>query len=230
MESTARAAAARRGDQPSACLLRHPAATGPRGRTSPAAQWARPQERGQGGDVAGPLAAGLGGSPPSRPPSLPRRAHAARGLVCVRAVTLRLFLRRLRARVTDAAGAAESNARLPLAGGACRSGFGGAHPPSMGPSRDAEPLLHGPGPVRGPPTAGPPGGAAHSRLLPSPRPGLESGTQRGRPGAVLASPPRTPGRGACAGFTRTSTDAARPSLSHTIQRLARHSPTTRCNR
>lgn len=187
-ESTARAAAARRGDRPSACLLRHPAATGPRGRTSPATQWARPQERGQGGDVAGPLAAGLGGSPPSRPPSLPRRAHAARGLICVRAVTLRLFLRRLRARVTDAAGVAESNARLPLAGGACRSGFGGAHPPSMGPSRDAEPLLHGPGPARGPPTAGPPGGAAHSRLSPSRGRGSNQGPREGVP--VPSCPPR----------------------------------------
>lgn len=132
-ESTARAAAARRGDQPSACLLRHPAATGPRGRTSPATQWARPQERGQGGDVAGPLAAGLGGSPPSRPPSLPRRAHAARGLVCVRAVTLRLFLRRLRARVTDAAGAAESNARLPWPGARAGRGLGEHTPPPWGP-------------------------------------------------------------------------------------------------
>lgn len=132
-ESTARAAAARRGDRPSACLLRHPAATGPRGRTSPATQRARPQERGQGGDVAGPLAAGLGGSPPSRPPSLPRRANAARGLVCVRAVTLRLFLRRLRARVTDAAGAAESNARLPWPGARAGRGLGEHTPPPWGP-------------------------------------------------------------------------------------------------
>lgn len=118
--------------------------------------------------------------------------------------------------------------QVALAGGACRSGFGGARPPSMGSSRDAEPLLHGPGPVRGPPTAGPPGGAAHSRLLPPRGRGSNQGPREGV--AVPSCPPLTPGRGACAGFTRTSTDAARPSLSHTIQRLARHSPTTRCNR
>lgn len=133
---------------------------------------------------------GWSGRKPALSPAVAHtpRAHAARGLVCVRAVTLRLFLRRLRARVTDAAGVAESNARLPLAGGACRSGFGGAHPPSMGPSRDAEPLLHGPGPARGPPTAGPPGGAAHSRLLPSRGRGSNQGPREGV--AVPSWPPR----------------------------------------
>lgn len=187
-ESTARAAAARRGDQPSACLLRHPAATGPRGRTSPAAQWARPQERGQGGDVAGPLAAGLGGSPPSRPPSRTRRAHAARGLVCVRAVTLRLFLRRLRARVTDAAGAAESNTRLPWPGARAGRGLGEHAPPPWGPRETQSRCCTAPALRAAPRRRARLGGAAHSRLLPPRGRGSNQGPREGV--AVPSCPPR----------------------------------------